>query len=68
MPSTGECPVCSETFIRASTGRPRIYCCDNHRLVAFRASHPLGWRLIRELGIEDRSPLEMLRQAGVTSA
>jgi hypothetical protein len=27
----------------------------------------LGWRLIRELGIEDRSPLEMC-EAGLTGA
>ena len=57
---------------RAHTGRPRIYCGDrcqwreNQR--SWRASHPLGWRMIAELGLPTHSPLAMLRERGVRGA
>lgn len=64
----GTCTVCRRRFMRASTGRPRITCSHACRQGAYRKRRPLGWKLIRERGIEDRSPLEMLRQAGVRGA
>jgi hypothetical protein len=32
---------------------------------AWRATHPLGWKVLAEAGIEDRSPLRMLGEKGV---
>jgi len=64
----GRCAVCGMSFMRADVGRPRITCSNACRQEAYRRRHPLGWQLLRDLGIEDRSPLEMLRQAGVDAA
>lgn len=68
MAQAGSCPVCGRDFTPARRGRPRIFCSDPCKLVNFGRTHALGWRLIRELGVEDVSPLEMLREHGVTSA
>ena len=58
------CPVCHRPVTQPKTGRPRIYCSDNHRLVHFRRTHPLGWKLVTD----QPDVLEMLRARGVTSA
>ena len=64
----GTCTVCGTRFMRASSGRPRITCSHACRQDAYRRRHPLGWRMIAELELPDRSPLEMLREAGVRGA
>jgi hypothetical protein len=62
--SEGVCPVCGRRFARAQTGRPRIYCGDRCKVAHFRGTHPLGSQLIREMGIEDLSLLQLLAEAG----
>lgn len=64
----GTCPVCGERFMRAAAGRPRLTCSTACGTELYRRRHPLGWRMLAELGIEDRGPLEMLRRSGVRDA
>jgi hypothetical protein len=59
------CPVCGRPVVQPKTGRPRVFCGNAHRQAWFRRTHPLGWRVLRAQGIEDRSPLQMLRQQGL---
>lgn len=65
------CAVCDRPLRRKRPGEPGpapTYCSHACRQVMYRARHPLGWKLIAEMGLPDHSPPEMLRQAGVTSA
>ena len=39
--------------------RPRITCSHRCRQEAHRRRHPLGWKMLAELDLPDRSPLEM---------
>ena len=46
----------------ASTARIAVAGGDQR---AWRATHPLGWRILQTAGIEDRSPLQMIRERGM---
>ena len=66
------CANCERSLPRKRPGEPGpapTYC--SHacwQAGGVPAAHPLGWKLLREWGIEDRSLLAMLREAGVRSA
>jgi hypothetical protein len=46
-------------------GRPRVWCSQACRQKAYEDRRPLGWRILQAAGIEDRSPLAMLREQGL---
>jgi hypothetical protein len=50
---------------RAERGRPRVWCSQTCRELAYRDRHPLGWRAMQALGVEDHRPMRMLRARGV---
>ncbi len=67
-PPTGACAVCGEPVRVKRPGEPgpaASYCSHACRQRAYERRHPLGWRLLAELGLEDLSLADMLRELGV---
>ena len=59
------CAVCDKPLPPKQPGPAKTYCGGACRQEQFRRRHPLGWQLIAQMGIQDRSPLQMLREAGI---
>jgi hypothetical protein len=65
------CAVCRRPLPPKPPGEPgpaKTYCGGGCRQEQWRRRHPLGWRMIRELGLPDRSPLAMMRERGFGGA
>jgi hypothetical protein len=70
--TTKTCPECGTPIPRRDgPGRPRIYCEDRCRWRAeqrsWRRSHPLGWRLMAEIGIGPESALDLLAEGNTAT-